>query len=248
MSELLNCNDEGFCLTPGAETDVVLSSSKIHKMGTIWYFGDPMCSWCWGISDELSRVIDHYKDTLDFEMVMGGLRPGGGEEWNTEFKEFLRKHWNHVNMASGKEFSHDIFEREQFNYDTEPPSRAVVVVRFMYPEKAFDFLKKVSEKFYVQNQDPSEDEFYRGICEEMDIDYAAFKVLYHSQKFKQATFEDFRSAKEYGVLGFPTVLLEHKRRFTVITRGFNIAERLIDRIENVLEKTRQKEAERQING
>lgn len=46
------------------------------------YVGDPMCSWCYGIANELSQTIDYFNDDFDLELIMGGLRAGGGEEWN----------------------------------------------------------------------------------------------------------------------------------------------------------------------
>jgi putative protein-disulfide isomerase len=237
MTESLTCDENGLCSPEnqqGAHSMEQITTDK--ETSTIWYFGDPMCSWCWGISEEISSLVAHYKGRLKFEMVMGGLRPDGGDEWNDEFKEFLRKHWNHVNRSSGQAFSYDILKTDHFDYNTEPPSRAVVVIKIMYPEKAFDFLKKVSRKFYVGNQDPGEDIFYKSICEEMDIDYSVFLALYQSQKFKSETFNEFRSAKDYGVQGFPTILFEHKKRFTVITRGYNSADRMIERIDYVLNK------------
>jgi len=218
-------------------------------LGTLWYFGDPMCSWCYGISDEILAIKKHYKDTLGFRLVMGGLRPEGGEEWNVEFKKFLKNHWSHVNMSSGKEFNTGILEWDEFDYNTEPSCRAVVVFRFMYPDLAMEFLAKVSKRFYVDNQDPKEDEFYKPIFEEMDLDFASFKVLFHSQKFKKETFDDFMKAKNNGVLGFPTLLFEHRRRFTVITRGFNIAGRLQERIDEAIVRAKRIDNEKRgING
>ena len=68
------------------------------------YIGDPMCSWCYGFSNELSFIVEEYEDTVEFEMIMGGLRP-----YNTEtmidLKDFLSHHWEDVAKASGKKFS-----------------------------------------------------------------------------------------------------------------------------------------------
>jgi putative protein-disulfide isomerase len=249
MQDSLNCDDNGFCESETDKTNgKVEKRTDIESQGTILYFGDPMCSWCWGISNEVTALIKQFEGTLDFEMIMGGLRPNGGDEWNDEFKTMLKRHWEHVNMASGQEFNYGLFDKDDFDYNTEPPSRAVVVIKFIYPEKAFDFLKAVSRKFYVDNEDPTHDTFYESICADLDIDYASFRVLFHSQKFKHETFKEFTSAKDHGVHGFPTVLLEHKGRYTVLTRGYNSADRLAERIDYVLDKSKKKEeSKRSIN-
>ena len=107
--------------------------------GKLIYFGDPMCSWCWGIVRNLERLKKRFDGVLAFEMVMGGLRPGGGDPWNEHMKNFLRNHWQHVHAASGQAFNFELLSKDTFNYDTEPPSRAVVLVRDMKPEVEFDF-------------------------------------------------------------------------------------------------------------
>ena len=67
-------------------------------------------------------------------IVLGGLRPGGGEAWNEEFKGFLKHHWEEVTARSGQPFGDKLFSLDHFNYDTEPACRAVVVARGMKPE------------------------------------------------------------------------------------------------------------------
>ncbi len=78
------------------------------------------------VANNIQKLRNHFSESLDFELVMGGLRPGGGDPWNAEMKSFLKEHWDHVKTASGQEFGYSLFERNEFDYDTEPPSRAVV--------------------------------------------------------------------------------------------------------------------------
>lgn len=55
----------------------------------VHYIGDPMCSWCWGISPTVSKVMAFCEaEGIEFSMTMGGLRAGGGDPWNTAFKDF----------------------------------------------------------------------------------------------------------------------------------------------------------------
>ena len=92
------------------------------------YVGDPMCSWCYGIAPEWQKVKTEYKDKLEIDYVMGGLRPYF-EKPISEMKDFLSEHWEHVHEASNQPFNYAILDRSDLNYDTEPPSRAVVVIQ-----------------------------------------------------------------------------------------------------------------------
>ena len=118
-------------------------------MDAIIYIADPMCSWCYGFSKEITHLKEHYEKEFSFELIMGGLRPGGGDPWTDEFKNMLKHHWEKVGEASGLPFGYQLFDREFFNYDTEPACRAVCIMKEMNPEIAFDFFKAVQSGFVV---------------------------------------------------------------------------------------------------
>ena len=46
------------------------------SMPILWYFADPMCSWCWGFSPAIDVLRDEYRDRIKIALVLGGLRPG----------------------------------------------------------------------------------------------------------------------------------------------------------------------------
>ena len=83
------CDPETGICTPS--TLLELSSIGNDPEGDkqeIIYVGDPMCSWCWGISPDLIKLRDHYRESqVAFRIVLGGLRPGGGDPWDDQMKE-----------------------------------------------------------------------------------------------------------------------------------------------------------------
>ncbi len=199
------------------------------------YFGDPMCSWCWGITPSLQALKAHFAGTLDFELVMGGLRPGGGDPWTTQFKEMLRGHWQHVQQASGQPFNYGLFDIDQFNYDTEPPARAVRIVRDLVPEKEFDFYEAVQRRFFVDNEDPGEAQFYQPICTELGVSYADFSNHFPSDTYKKLVREDFYKSQMLGIRGFPTVVLQTEKGMSLVAQGYATQEVMQGRIEERLE-------------
>jgi len=115
------------------------------------YFGDPMCSWCYGFSPEMEKAIDSLSSEVDFQMVMGGLRPYNTETMK-DLGDFLQHHWEEVGSRSGQSFSYEILKDTSFVYDTEPACRAVVLMRELKPEKEFEFFHKVQNAFYFKNK------------------------------------------------------------------------------------------------
>ena len=198
------------------------------------YVGDPMCSWCYGISEEFSQTMDHYGDEIELELVMGGLRAGGGEEWNTSFREFLRHHWEDVGMKSGQPFKFDLLDRESFDYDTEPACRSVVAVGEIDESKMLPFFKAVQQGFYLENRDPKSAEFYKSICEGMDIDFSLFTSKFESATIKGKTAKHFQRASLLGANSFPTLFLEYKGQRHNIAKGYSTFEKMKGRIDTLI--------------
>lgn len=217
----IDCDPEtGLCKIPeiSGQADAPIDWKTDRE---IIYIGDPMCSWCWGISPQLNALQRYGKQqNIPFSMIMGGLRPGGGEEWNETFRNFLQHHWEEVNQRSGQPFGYELFKLADFNYDTEPACRAIVTVRSIAPEKVLPFYELTQHYFYVASQDPKQVAFYQPICEKLDIDFAAFSKKFASDAMKQATLQDFRQSRQWGVNGFPAVLFRVKDQLHYLGRGY----------------------------
>lgn len=232
---LPNCNDDGFCIVePSSKKKINEMQGSNKNRGKIIYFGDPMCSWCWGISEGVLSLKNKYARKLDFELVMGGLRPGGGDPWTTQMKAFLRHHWEQVHAYSGQTFNFDLLDWADFNYDTEPACRAVRIIRDIAPEKEFDFYREIQFQFYVENKDPKISDFYRSICDYLNIPFKAFRPLFLSSVYCETIKEDFVNTRKYGVNGFPTIILEIKGQKIPICNGFATFQQMRDRIEEAL--------------
>lgn len=209
----------GLC-TP-ASIDAPSETVPFRDDVEIIYVGDPMCSWCWGISPALNRLERAaVANGIPYRIVLGGLRPDDSETWNDDLKQFLRHHWEEVNKRSGQPFSYALLEAESFNYNTEPACRAVVAARNLNPNVESRFFELTQHRFYVLNQDPGNVAFYAPICAELDLDYAQFKVLFSSAEVKNKTLRDFQTNRSWGVTGYPTVIFRKGTQLTAIARGY----------------------------
>lgn len=197
------------------------------------YFGDPMCSWCYGFAPELEKVVHEFSDRVDLELVMGGLRPYNTQTM-VELKGFLTEHWEEVNHRSAQPFSYEILNDTKITYDTEPPSRAVVLVRSLKPEVEMDFFKEVQKLFYQKNKNLHLVESYFPLLEQFGIDKDAFTSAFESEEMKQKIREDFTKSADYGVRGFPTLVLQHGSDLYLISNGYAESENLIKKINNKL--------------
>ena len=198
-----------------------VGTSKIELI----YIGDPMCSWCWGISPSLIKLRDHFaKEGLPYKTLVGGLRPGGGDPWNSEMKSFLRHHWDQVNDRSGQPFGYKLFEYENFNYDTEPSCRAVVTARHLLNVSEMELFEEIQRKFYVDSEDPTQVNFYKSICQKFDVDFHKFEKFFNSDETKQETNREFILSRNWGIQSYPAVILRSENKLTYIAQGFSTFE------------------------
>lgn len=201
------------------------------------YVGDPMCSWCWGVSPAVREIAQYCDDhQVGFFLLVGGLRPGGGDPWNESFRSFLRHEWLIIQQRTGQAFGFQLLDRVSYNYDTEPACCAIVAAREMLQGRRraattlVSFFSSVQEKFYTRGEDPSEIEFYREICEQHLLDFERFQTAVRSQATLRATRQEYAQVRQMGVRGFPSFLLQSQERINLIQAGYTTAQQLQDAI------------------
>ena len=82
------------------------------------------------------------------------------------------------------------------------------------------FFATVQAKFYVDNEDPGQSEFYRGICEQFELNFDEFLLMFESETAKAQTVGDFQLSRNWGVTGFPSILLQKNERLWKIASGY----------------------------
>lgn len=190
----------------------------------IIYIGDPMCSWCWGFAPVLDMMIDEVvaeaPDEIGFKVVLGGLRPGKyAEPLNEKVKRIIRSHWMEVEKATGQKFDYSFFERDDFLYDTEPAARAIASVRLIDPAKEFDFFRSLQEAFYTRNIDITRTENYGPLLGAVNIDRGQFFDVYHGKSLAEIRM-DFAQTREWGIGGFPSIILRKREELALLTEGY----------------------------
>jgi putative protein-disulfide isomerase len=201
------------------------------------YFSDPMCSWCWGFSPVIAEIQETFGAALPIRLIMGGLRPGTTTPMTDEARAELRGHWRHVTEASGQPFGERALATSGFVYDTDPPARAVVLVRRFAPEKALAFLARLQEAFYVEGADVTDAEALADFAETFGLDRQTFAAAMETQEAKQETWRDYAIAQQAGVTGFPTLVMGPcaDGAYVPITRGFAPTQTVLPAIGGLLE-------------
>jgi putative protein-disulfide isomerase len=203
------------------------------------YVGDPMCSWCYGFGLPLGQLLARHPD-LQVQLVLGGLRAYNTQVMDAALKDKLRSAWAGVAERSGQPFSHTLFEREGFIYDTEPACRAVVTVREHAPQLALAMYHAIQQAFYADGRDTTKAAVLGEIWDEVHgrtkeaWGHIAFLRDFDSEAMRQRTRDDFDQARRWGVHGFPTLLAVVDGQAQLLTNGYVDAEALQQRLAPLL--------------
>ena len=193
------------------------------------YVADPMCSWCWGFSPvikAIARKIAAHQSQPDLPKpgitpIMGGLRPLTRQAMSDDDKASIRHHWDEVAKRSGQPFDLTFFERDGFVYDTEPACRAVCLVRKLSPGLSFDYLERVQRAFYAEGADVTDADILAALAFDIaGIDPDDFRAAFHDVGIVYETAGDFHAARQLGVSGYPTVILQTGNDLVLLTQGY----------------------------
>lgn len=186
----------------------------------VLYFGDPMCSWCWGFTPELESIHETLKGRAQFHMVMGGLRPGTVEAWDQEMRDYVRHHWQDVEAKTGQPFDYARFDDESFVYDTEPACRALVAARSLDPARTLKMYEALQRGFYAEGLNIADADVLADIAAAQGLDRAAFQTLHTSDEARKMVAFDFNRTRTFGVTGFPSVLCADDGQYAFLTLGY----------------------------
>ncbi len=212
-----------------------MSSASVHHK-TLIYVVDPMCSWCWGFSPVFDDLIQSYQDQVPIHIMMGGLRPGNTERFDEPRRSYILGHWRAVHARTGQPFNFEFQMGPTFIYDTEPASRAMIVMRNLDPSRERAYLRAIQESFYVTNADVTKEDILADLASNLGLDRMVFLEHYRDQRHRHSVWAEFDQARQLGVNGFPTLLGQEADNVIILTHGYRPFQELkpaIDRWLNV---------------
>lgn len=184
----------------------------------LWYFADPMCSWCWGFSPVVEALRAEYRPRLKIALVLGGLRHETVPMTPAQRDEILH-HWRAVHERSGQPFRFDGALPEGFVYDTEPACRAVATAGGIDAAQVFPMFKAIQSAFYASGRDVTRDEVLADLAGGLGIDRTKFLAAFDSDEARARTQAHFRQTRVAGVRGFPALILQQDTQLRPLVSG-----------------------------
>lgn len=205
----LLCDPEtGMCEMPGEEVqDSTLKTAQAtDKSIKLVYFTDPICSSCWGIEPQLRKLKLEYGDHIDIEYRMGGLLP----DWSYNSGGIgkpsdVASHWDEVSVYYDMPIDGDLWLEDPLG-SSYPPSIAYKAAQMQDKEKANLFMREIREMVFLQKKNIAKWEHLATAAQAVGLDTSQLKTDFEGRA-KELFQEDLKTAREYGVRGFPTIFV-----------------------------------------
>jgi putative protein-disulfide isomerase len=203
-------------------------------MPALYYFVDPMCSWCYGFSSEMKTVRGNLPDGLELQYIMGGLAPDSDEPMPEEMKQYVQHHWHSVAERTGARFNFDFWTECEPKRSTYPSCRAVIAAGLQGEDNKPEMLAAIQKAYYQQARNPSEPETLVQVAGEIGLDKERFASDLSSPQVEELLQADFGFKYRLGVQGFPTLVVEKVEKYYALTIGYTKADIVLERLEMVL--------------
>lgn len=213
------------------------SAEQNHSetIGTLYYFGDPMCSWCWGFRPVLEQVDQEYPE-LERVMVLGGLRGGEEAPMSDDLAGMIRNAWTRIEGSTGQQFNHDLWKLHRPLATTWPACRAVLAARLLDPKSEWGFMVAMFGAYFTRALDPSSQATHLLIAEEQGFDRNVYMSMLESEQVERSLQTDLRTTHRFGITGFPSVVLSIAGNNYLISPGYQPMEGMRRAINGVYQK------------
>ncbi len=197
---------------------------------TLFYIYDALCGWCYGFSPVVSELESKYNDDFNFRVLSGGMVTGDRVSTLEKVSSFIIDSFRNVeektNVQFGPEFIKKLEADSQELYSSEPAAMAMAHFRTLLPQKEVAFASRIQNAIYYQGWPPANWETYANCAADFDLDRAAFLKDIQKEELHKLVQREFEVVANWGIKGFPSLILQKGEKAYVLSRGYNTLENI----------------------
>jgi putative protein-disulfide isomerase len=198
---------------------------------TLYYFHDPMCSWCWAFRPRWQEIVAGLPDNVYSQRVLGGLAPDTDQMMSTAMQTKLRSVWQQIQQTvPGTPFNFEFWERCVPRRSTYAACRAVIAARRQSRDYEEKMILAIQQAYYLEARNPADSITLIELAGEIGLDGALFSADIESPAVQVELLKEIEFTRRLEVKGFPTLLLEKEGVFTAIQYDYNDAEAVLHQI------------------
>jgi putative protein-disulfide isomerase len=190
-----------------------------------------MCSWCWGYKPVWNEIERALGPDIDVIYVLGGLAPDSDVPMPEEMQQQIASYWKKIEDLLGTTFNYDFWSQNTPRRSTYPSCRAILAAREQNAEKAM--LEAIQHAYYLNAQNPSDNDILISLAEKIGIDVAKFKQDFLSPEPHQGLVEEIGFARMLVGNGFPSLCVESSGALFDVPVDYKKAQTTIEIIRSI---------------
>lgn len=203
----------------------------------IIYIYDPLCGWCYGFSPVIRKIQEEYKTKMDFDIISGGMVVGDRVGPVGAFADYILKALPRLEELTGVTFGEPYLTQlrdKSLFLSSLKPCIALEVFKSFNEKDAIAFASSMQKTHYIEGKSLEDERVYVDLIKPYNIDSIEFLKRLNSDEFRMETSNQFKMIQEWGITGFPAVILVKDNQFYLIAKGYVDYENLEKTIEKIL--------------
>ena len=194
-----------------------------NKMKVIYVY-DALCGWCYGFSPVISQFETTYQDSVEVEVLSGGMVTGSRIGPIGEVAPYISWAYKDVENGTGVKFGTVFLEQTLKKgtaiFTSVPPSIALSVFKSLSPHRHLSFAAALQKAIYFDGIEPENTAAYGSLAEKFGLDGKKFVAAMNDAQQIANTEKEFEQSSSLGVTGFPTVFVESGGSYHKIASGY----------------------------
>lgn len=204
------------------------------------YVFDPMCGWCYAFGDVMQQFYNRHKDEYQFDVVTGGMIVGESQKPLSHMRDYIKGAIPRLVEMTGAQFGskylNEILEQGTYISSSEKPSFAFVAFKRMQPQKTIEFAHDLQKTFFYEGNSLNEDKTYKILADQYGIEGNMLIDSLNSNTIKEAAFKEFELAKQWGIKGYPAVVIFYKNKGYMIANGYSSLDNLEKNVDTFMKE------------
>ena len=174
----------------------------------LYYIHDPMCSWCWGFSRTLKKLLDNLPKEIKVQRLLGGLAPDSDIPMPLSMQESLKNNWSRIeDTINGVKFNYDFWENTTPRRSTYPACRAVIAARKQGTEYDQKMTAAIQSAYYQEARNPSDNSTLIELAGELNLSTSKFEDDLISDDVENEFIKEMRFSRELYAESYPSLVL-----------------------------------------
>ncbi len=193
---------------------------------TLFYFHDPMCSWCWAFRPIWQIIKQQLPEDMRVRNVLGGLAADTDEPMPKALQQTIQGHWQRIQHEVPRiDFNYDFWTKCKPRRATYPACRAVIAARQQGGHFEEAMILAIQQAYYLYARNPSDEAVLNDLAAELELNVERFIADLSSAEVDAQLMREVGLTQQYLVTpSFPSLLLDDCGEKSLLPLSYTQAE------------------------